>query len=115
MPRILVTREDPGAARRGHRHGRRGADPAAASLHPLAPLRDVPGGRTLDDYDWVTLTSVRGFEAIARTAEREGWDWPPQTRSAAVGDRTADELTAHGSMPECVAPEAPPAAWRTAW
>jgi uroporphyrinogen-III synthase len=104
MPRVLVTREDPGPL--AEAIATAGGEPI---LLPLLSTRwlpfEMPGGRTLDDYDWVTFTSVRGFEAIARAAERLEWAWPPQTRSAAVGDRTADELTAHGWMPECVAPE----------
>jgi uroporphyrinogen III methyltransferase/synthase len=101
---VLVTREDPGPL--AEAVAAAGGEPV---LLPLLTTRwlpfELPGGATLDDYDWVTFTSVRGFEAIARAAERGEWGWPPQTRSAAVGDRTADELTAHGWMPECVAPE----------
>lgn len=104
MPRVLVTREDPGPLAEAIAIA--GGEPI---LMPLLASRwlpfELPGGTPLDDYDWVTFTSVRGFEAIARAAERQGWNWPPQSRSAAVGNRTADELTAHGWMPECVAPE----------
>jgi len=104
MPRVLVTREDPGPL--AEAIATAGGEPI---LMPLLATRwlpfELPGGRQLDDFDWVTFTSVRGFEAIAQAAERHEWNWPPQSRCAAVGDRTADELTAHGWMPECVAPE----------
>ena len=64
---------------------------------------ELPSGRDLDSYDWVAFTSVRALEAIARRARERGWSWPPQSRAAAVGDRTADELQAQGWMPECIA------------
>lgn len=103
-PRVLVTREDPGPLAEAIAIA--GGEPI---LMPLLSTRwlpfDLPPRTRLDDYDWVAFTSVRAFEAIAAAAERREWDWPPQCRSAAVGDRTADELTAHGWMPECVAPE----------
>jgi uroporphyrinogen-III synthase len=103
-PRVLVTRENPGPL--AEAIALAGGDPV---LLPLLSTRwlpfELPGGATLDDWDWIAFTSVRAFEAVARAAERQGWNWPPGSRSAAVGDRTADELTAHGWMPECVAPE----------
>jgi uroporphyrinogen-III synthase len=102
MPRVLVTREDP--APLAEAVARAGGEPV---LLPLLETRwlpfALPTGMTLEDYDWVAFTSVRALEAVAREAERLGWSWPPQSRSAAVGDRTADELQALGWMPECIA------------
>lgn len=102
MPRVLVTREDP--APLAEAVARAGGDPI---LLPLLETRwlpfEMPPGTTLEDYDWVAFTSARALEAIARRAEQRGWSWPPQSRCAAVGDRTADELQAQGWMPECIA------------
>jgi uroporphyrinogen-III synthase len=102
MPRVLVTREDP--APLAEAIARAGGEPI---LMPLLTTRwlpfELPGGKTLEDYDWVAFTSARALEAIASAAERRGWSWPPQSRAAAVGDRTADELQALGWMPECIA------------
>ncbi len=103
-PRVLVTREDPTPLAEAVVVA--GGEPV---LLPLLHTRwlewSLPEGRLLDDYEWVAFTSVRGLEAVARTAERLGWSWPPEARAAAVGDRTGCELQAQGWMPECVAPE----------
>jgi uroporphyrinogen-III synthase len=103
-PRVLVTREDPGPL--AEAVVRAGGDPV---LLPLLVTRwidfELPERRTLDDYDWVAFTSVRGLEALARQARKRGWSWPPAPRCAAVGDRTAHELQAQGWMPDCVADE----------
>jgi uroporphyrinogen-III synthase len=101
LPRVLVTREDPGplaeaVARAG----------GSAIALPLLATRwlpfTLPAQRDLDVYDWVAFTSVRALEAVARAAQEHGWSWPPESRAAAVGNRTADELQAQGWMPECV-------------
>jgi uroporphyrinogen-III synthase len=103
-PRVLVTREDPGPLAEAVQ--RAGGEPV---LLPLLVTRwlsfDLPRSTTLDDYDWVAFTSVRGLEGLAREATRRGWSWPPEARCAAVGDRTAHELQAQGWLPECVAEE----------
>lgn len=100
-PRVLVTREDAGPlAEAITRAG------GTAFALPLLSTRwlefRLPAGRNLDAYDWVAFTSVRALEAIARHAQEQGWSWPPESRAAAVGNRTADELQAQGWMPECV-------------
>jgi len=97
-----VTREDPGPlAEAISRAG------GTAFALPLLVTRwlpfELPAGRDLDSYDWVAFTSVRALEAIARYARERGSSWPPESRAAAVGNRTADELQAQGWMPECVA------------
>lgn len=103
-PCVLVTREDPGPL--AEAIARAGGEPIALPLLTTRWLPfELPAGRTPDDYDWVAFTSFRGLEAIARESERQGWPWPPRSRSAAVGDRTRDELQALGWMPECVAEE----------
>lgn len=103
-PRVLVTREDPGPL--AEAVVRAGGEPV---LLPLLATRwlgfELPEGRTLDDYDWVAFTSVRALEAVAREAAVRRWSWPPASRCAAVGDRTAHELQAQGWMPDCVAAE----------
>lgn len=99
-PRVLVTREEPGAL--ADAVARAGGNPV---LLPLLVTRwlafDLPAGRGVEDYDWVAFTSVRALEALARRATAQEWPWPPATRAAAVGDRTAHELQALGWMPEC--------------
>ena len=103
-PCVLVTREDPTPLAEAVVIA--GGEPV---LLPLLHTRwldwSLPMGRDLDDYEWVAFTSVRALEAVARTAERFGWSWPPDARSAAVGERTGCELQAQGWMPEVVAPE----------
>jgi uroporphyrinogen-III synthase len=103
-PRILVTREDP----RPVIEAVTLADGEPIEL-PLLVTRwlefELPGDRTLDDYDIVAFTSARAVEALARAAERRRWSWPPSSEAAAVGDRTANELCAHAWMPECVSSE----------
>ena len=103
-PRILVTREDPRPVS------------AAVTLADGEPIElpllitrwldfELPGGRTLDDYDIVAFTSARAVEALAAAAARRRWSWPPRAEAACVGDRTANELCAHGWMPECISDE----------
>ena len=100
-PRVLVTREDP--APLAEAIARAGGVPIVLPLLTTRWLPfALPDGRRLEDYDWVAFTSVRALDAVVRHVQREGWTWPPETRSAAVGDRTAHELQAQGWMPECV-------------
>jgi len=99
-PRVLVTREEPAAL--ADAVARAGGNPV---LLPLLVTRwlafELPGRRAIEDYDWVAFTSARGLEALARRAHEQSAPWPPATRAAAVGDRTAHELQAQGWMPEC--------------
>jgi len=101
-PRVLVTREDPAALAEAIAIA--GGEPVPLALLTTQWLRfQLPAGVTLEDYDWVAFTSVRAVEAVVRESEQLGWSWPPQSRCAAVGDRTAHELQALGWMPECIA------------
>lgn len=100
VPRVLITREEPAAL--ADAVARSGGHPV---LLPLLVTRwlafELPGHRAVEDYDWVAFTSVRALEALARRAHEQSEPWPPATRAAAVGDRTAHELQAQGWMPEC--------------
>jgi len=101
-PHVLITREDP--APLAEAVSIAGGEPIALPLLSTRWLAfELADGMSLDDYDWVAFTSARAVHAIASDPESRGWEWPPQSRSAAVGDRTAHELTALGWMPECVA------------
>jgi uroporphyrinogen-III synthase len=101
-PRVLVTREDPSSLAEAIAIA--GGEPLPLSLLTTRWLAfQLPTGTKLDDYDWVAFTSVRAVEAVVRESEKHGWSWPPESRCAAVGDRTAHELQALGWMPECVA------------
>jgi uroporphyrinogen-III synthase len=101
QPRVLVTREEPGPL--AEAVARAGGSPVALPLLATRWLPfTLPAQRDLDSYDWVAFTSVRALEAVARAAQTHGWSWPPDSRAAAVGNRTADELQAQGWMPECV-------------
>jgi uroporphyrinogen-III synthase len=101
VPRVLITREEPGPL--AEAIARAGGSPIALPLLVTRWLPfELPAGRDLDSYDWVTFTSVRALEAVSRAARERGWSWPPESRAAAVGDRTADELQAQGWMPECI-------------
>src|SRR5262245_5709161 len=100
-PPVLITREEPGPV--AEAVARVGGRPIALPLLVTRWLAfELPSGRNLDSYDWVTFTSVRALEALSRAARERDWSWPPESRAAAVGDRTADELQAQGWMPECV-------------
>jgi len=104
-PRVLVTREDPEPVSRAVRLA--GGEPVELPLLVTRWLPfAIPGGRSLEEYDWVAFTSARALVALAAKAESERWSWPPRVPAAAVGDRTAHELQARGWMPECVAEEA---------
>src|SRR5262245_27264754 len=93
LPRVLVTRQEPGPL--AEAVARAGGAPIALPLLATRWLSfELPGGRNLDDYDWVAFTSVRALEALSRAAPDRRWSWPPESRSAAVGNRTADELQA---------------------
>jgi len=101
-PCVLVTREDPAALAEAIAIA--GGEPMPLALLATRWLGfRLPARTTLDDYDWVAFTSVRSVEAIVRESEQRGWSWPPESRCAAVGDRTAHELQALGWMPDCVA------------
>jgi uroporphyrinogen-III synthase len=100
-PRVLITREDP--APLAEAVARAGGVPVVLPLLTTRWLPfALPEKRRLEDYDWVAFTSVRALDAVVRHVQREAWVWPPETRCAAVGDRTAHELQAQGWMPECV-------------
>ncbi len=98
-PLVLVTREDPAPVSQAVRV----AGGEALEL-PLLTTRwlDFELPHRLEDYDWVAFTSPRALAAILARAEAEKWSWPPDVAVAAVGDRTAHELQAHGWMPDCV-------------
>lgn len=101
MPTILVTREDPGPVCDAVTAA--GGTPLDVALLVTRWLPfKLPGSRGLDDYDWVAFTSARAVHAVAARALRDAWNWPPRSRAAAVGDRTAHELQARGWMPERV-------------
>jgi uroporphyrinogen III methyltransferase/synthase len=104
-PIVLVTREEPEPVSQAVRL----AGGEAVEV-PLLVTRwldfEIPEGRALEDYDWVAFTSVRALQAIAKKADTAGWSWPPQVACAAVGNRTAHELQAHGWMPQCISDEA---------
>lgn len=101
IPTILVTREDPGPVCEAVLAA--GGTPLDVALLVTRWLPfALPAHRTLDDYDWVAFTSARAVHAVATRALRDAWNWPPRTRAAVVGDRTAHELQARGWMPERV-------------
>jgi len=101
FPGVLVTREDPRPVLDAIKlaGGRAVAMPL---LHTRWLPFDMPSGMTLDSYDFVAFTSVRALHGLDAAVEKRGWNWPPKSAAAAVGDRTAHELQARGWMPECV-------------
>jgi uroporphyrinogen III methyltransferase/synthase len=62
------------------------------------PAADQPRletvARSLDSYDWVICSSVRGVRALSKA---RGTPWPMQTRAAAVGAVTAQAMVAAGA------------------
>ncbi len=105
VPRVLVTREEPEPVSQAVRLA--AGEPIELPLLTTRWIEfDCPGGRGLEDYDWIAFTSARALEAIAAKAGAAGWSWPPQVAAAAVGDRTAHEMQARGWMPECVSEDA---------
>lgn len=104
-PAVLVTREEPRpVVEVVEQMGGR-----AVAL-PLLVTRwfdfHLPDHMTLDSYDYVAFTSARAMQALEAESERREWSWPPGSPAAAVGDRTAHELQAHGWLPICVSRQA---------
>ena len=66
----------------------------------------LPDNMSLDSYDYVAFTSARALQALEAESERKEWNWPPVSPAAAVGDRTAHELQAHGWLPVCISRQA---------
>lgn len=101
FPGVLVTREDPRPVLEAIElaGGRAVAMPL---LHTRWLPFDMPMGMSLDSYDFVAFTSARALQALDAAVEKRGWNWPPKSAAAAVGDRTAHELQARGWLPECV-------------
>lgn len=62
--------------------------------------------RNLDQYDWLILTSVHGVDAFFKRLKVLGIEQIPlQLRTAAVGSKTAQCLSAHGISPAHVPDE----------
>lgn len=104
-PAVLVTREEPAPVLDAiEQAGGRGV------ALPLLQTRwyrfQLPDNMTLDSYDYVAFTSARALQALEMESERQEWNWPPRSPAAAVGDRTAHELQAHGWFPVCVSRQA---------
>lgn len=105
FPSVLVTREEPRPVLEAIELA--GGRPVAMPLLYTRWLPfDMPHGMNLDSYDFVAFTSARALHALDAAAEKRGWNWPPKSAAAAVGDRTAHELQARGWMPECVSQKA---------
>jgi uroporphyrinogen-III synthase len=72
--------------------------PVACPVKIEGPAADQPRletlARSLDRYDWVICSSVRGVRALSKA---RGAPWPMQTRAAAVGAVTAQAMSAAGA------------------
>ncbi|MGD9902059.1 MAG: uroporphyrinogen-III synthase [Vicinamibacterales bacterium] len=110
--RVAVTRDEPadGPLTRALEAAAFVAVPCAVLVAQPPP---DPGGLArvaagLDGYDWVVATGPRAVAAL--TAAR-GSRWPAGLRTAAVGLRTAEALTAHGAWPPPLAAANADALW----
>jgi uroporphyrinogen-III synthase len=97
-PRILVTRPEEGADDLAALLAERGMDPVrvptvAIDLASSAPVVDAML-ETLDDADWLVLTSANGARAV--TARLGGRPLPARVHVAAVGPATAAPLRSAG-------------------
>jgi len=64
------------------------------------PRRLEIEARRLETYDWVICSSVRSVRALSEARRSQ---WPPHTRTAAVGSVTAAAMTAAGASQPIVA------------
>jgi len=113
--RILITRSRAQAVKFADSLAAQGAQPIIFPVIEIVPAEDLSALdralQTLDDYDWLVLTSVHGVNAFFDRLEALGMErLTPGLRVAAVGPRTARAVSDRGvwveHMPDEYIPEA---------
>jgi uroporphyrinogen-III synthase len=97
--RVAVTRDEGPDGELSRALRERGLDPVACPAvvesESPDPGRLAGAARALERYDWLVVASRRAVEALIEA--RGGAPLPGTLRTAAVGDRTAAALAAHGA------------------
>ena len=97
--RVMVTRPAGGLASLAGHLRAVGIEPAivpAIEIEPVGPGGELDAAvRRLADHDWAVVTSANGVRAVGAAAERLGVALS-EVRWAAVGERTARELSQRG-------------------
>jgi len=113
--RILITRARAQAVKFANALAAQGAQPVIFPVIEIVPAEDMSALdralQTLDEYDWLVLTSVHGVNAFFNRLEALGIKrLTPRLRVAAVGPRTARAVSERGAwvehMPDEYVPEA---------
>ncbi len=108
--RILITRPRAQADKFANLLAAQGAQPVFFPVIEILPAEDMSALdrtlRTLNQYDWLVLTSVHGVDAFYNRLEvLEIKRIPPRVRVAAVGPRTARAVSERGAWVEHVPDE----------
>jgi uroporphyrinogen-III synthase len=98
--RVAVTRDEDSDGPLGQALRRYGFVPIGCAVVEERPPHDssalLAAAATLQDFDWVIVSSARAVRAIASLVAST---WPPGVRTAAVGMRTASLLLDYGADP----------------
>jgi uroporphyrinogen-III synthase len=98
--RVAVTRDERDEDRLTSALERHGFEPVSCLVMVEGPpdsAEDLAAAaRTIEQYDWVVCSSARAVRALARARSSP---WPAGVRTAAVGARTAEAMTAIGAEP----------------
>ena len=98
--RVAVTRDEGDEGRLTSALERHGFTPVTCVVMvegpPAAAEALAAAARSIEQYDWVVCSSARAVRALARARSSP---WPRGVRTAAVGAKTAEALTALGAHP----------------
>ena len=104
--RIAITRSSEQAAELGAKLEAQGAQVIILTSIAIRPIEDTTALdaslRTLDEYDWIVLTSANGVRAVAERMRALGVEWQARrlARIAVIGPATARALEETGATPD---------------
>ena len=110
MKRVLITRSKEQADAFASLLEEAGFEPVFFPVIEIAPVEDTrqldEALRTIDEYDWLILTSVNGVDAVWERLDTLGIaDLPEGLKVAAIGPKTAAGLRDHGVEPDFIPDE----------